>query len=222
MTLAIKITLIRFPITIVILILLYQKSEVGYSLALVFFILGMLSDILDGYVARKWDQTSEIGGSLDAFLDKVLIYSVLFTLFRFGLYSPAVVFSMFFRDMIVDWSRNKIYDVRPGYGSNLWGKLKFTLQCGSILCGLLYYIEQTYSQLVLLANVLLWAAVFISVPGLWSIVLAVMSLNHPRPSLGIDEHSVNAPISRHSRQRRNTPGGQNPPSSSAASVMMSR
>jgi phosphatidylglycerophosphate synthase len=65
MTLAIKITLIRFPITIVILILLYQKSEVGYSLALVFFILGMLSDILDGYVARKWDQTSEIGGSLD-------------------------------------------------------------------------------------------------------------------------------------------------------------
>ena len=168
--LATWITASRFPMTIVMLILFFQNTSDLYLTTLVVFALAVFSDILDGYIARKFDQISKFGSRLDALLDKIMVYAMIFSLFYAGIYNPAVVFAMFFRDMLADGLRNYAYEVAESSGSNFWGKAKFTCQSISIGLGLIYCIGPEYSQCVWLANAFLILGFSLSLPGLLNIV----------------------------------------------------
>ncbi len=48
--------------------------ESAYSLAAWCFILASMSDWLDGYLARRWNQTSRFGALLDPIADKLLTF----------------------------------------------------------------------------------------------------------------------------------------------------
>ncbi|MGJ8673392.1 CDP-alcohol phosphatidyltransferase family protein [Rubritalea sp.] len=83
------ITLFRFALIPVfgVLAVMYGRSvEIGTPdetlrfLALGTFILAAASDGIDGYVARKYNQTSKLGAVLDALADKVLMLTGLITL----------------------------------------------------------------------------------------------------------------------------------------------
>ena len=45
--------------------------------AFILFIAAALSDILDGYLARKWGVVTDFGGVMDPFVDKVLVLGAL-------------------------------------------------------------------------------------------------------------------------------------------------
>jgi CDP-diacylglycerol--glycerol-3-phosphate 3-phosphatidyltransferase len=168
--LATWITASRFPLTIVMLILFFQNSRDLYLTTLAVFALAVISDILDGYIARKFGQVSKFGSRLDALLDKIMVYGMIFSLFYAGIYNPAVVFAMFFRDMLADGLRNYAYEVAESSGSNFWGKAKFACQSISIGLGLMFCIEPEYSQCVWLANAFLILGFSLSLPGLLNIV----------------------------------------------------
>lgn len=71
-------TLSRIFLAAVIFLLL-TRSE-GYFLAFILFFVAGITDYFDGYLARKYDLTSEIGEVLDPIADKILIVFVLFGL----------------------------------------------------------------------------------------------------------------------------------------------
>src|SRR5580693_5057681 len=108
MTVATQITLVRLAMLPALLGFFFQRNTAGYSICLGLFVLAVLSDILDGYVARRLNQVSVQGAMLDALADKLLIYTMLFSLFYVRIYDPIVLFPMFFRDMLVDGFRNKL------------------------------------------------------------------------------------------------------------------
>jgi CDP-diacylglycerol---glycerol-3-phosphate 3-phosphatidyltransferase len=182
MTIPTCITIGRLFITILMLIAFYQSSVLGYIAVLFLFSIAIISDILDGHLARKYNQVSEIGSKLDPLIDKIMMYSLLFSLFYVGVYSPLVIFSIFFRDMIADGLRNYISELSTGYGSNIWGKVKFALQSFSVCCGLLFFIDPYFEHCIFLANAFLLTALILSLPGLVYIVSDFLRIENKRRS----------------------------------------
>ena len=71
-------TLSRIFIACLIFILL--TSPDGYFLALFLFFIAGMTDYLDGYLARKYNEVSQLGEILDPIADKILILFALFGL----------------------------------------------------------------------------------------------------------------------------------------------
>ena len=120
MNLANKITISRIIISIVIMILLLFPFEglglelpsyivngniyveLKYIIAGILFIIGSLTDFLDGYVARKYNMVTEFGKMVDAISDKMLTNSLLVILASNGMISPVIAVIFIVRDIVVD------------------------------------------------------------------------------------------------------------------------
>lgn len=72
------ITLIRIFIAMIIFCLLILSNN--YLLALILFFIASLTDYFDGFLARKYEASSQIGEILDPIADKILIVFLLFGL----------------------------------------------------------------------------------------------------------------------------------------------
>jgi CDP-diacylglycerol--glycerol-3-phosphate 3-phosphatidyltransferase len=171
MTVATSITFSRLLAAALMLPFIYLHSGIGFQIATAIFVCAIASDALDGFVARKLNQTTTLGAKLDPLVDKILIYSSLFGLMQMNAVSPMFVYPMFFRDMMVDGLRNKATQNSAVLGANVWGKAKFSLQSVSILFGLSYCITSN-DWLILGANASLIAALVASLPGVLIVVSA--------------------------------------------------
>lgn len=94
----------------------------GVLLAIYFLV--YLSDIADGYFARKFDQVSELGKIIDPLADKVLVILVVSYLFYFELIPSYYYLIIILRDLIIFiggiFVSKKIGKVLP---SNYLGKI---------------------------------------------------------------------------------------------------
>ena len=114
-----KLTFFRIILTIIMIIILifpfylvgisFPQYEVmgiyvrlEYIIAGIIFIVASLTDFLDGYLARKNNQVTDLGKMLDAIADKVLVNSALIILAYKGFIPVAIPVIIIFRDTIVD------------------------------------------------------------------------------------------------------------------------
>jgi len=73
-----------------------------YIISGMLFILASLTDLVDGYLARKYNMVTDFGKMMDAIADKVLVNSVLIILTANGFVHPLVTVVIVIRDIIVD------------------------------------------------------------------------------------------------------------------------
>ncbi len=115
-----------------------------YSLhvwAFVFFCLGVLSDVLDGYIARKNRTVTRLGTILDPLADKILVIGVLIALIKIMDVPYWMVIIIVFREFAVTGLRIVAATENTVISANFWGKLKTTSQFISICFLILGYRE---------------------------------------------------------------------------------
>lgn len=76
-----KITLLRIVLVPVYVVLMLLELPIA---ALIVFILAGLSDSLDGYIARNYNQITDFGKFADPLADKILILSAILLFVQFG------------------------------------------------------------------------------------------------------------------------------------------
>jgi len=148
MNIANKISIFRIlsvPFFIACLIYYAPERDFLRVTALVIFILGAISDALDGYVARKAKLQSQAGLVLDPLGDKLLLMSAfifLSPISKLSLHFPLwVTFIMISRDAIIILGAVVIYMVKQKldmYPSK-WGKLTTIFQMLAVISVLLQW-----------------------------------------------------------------------------------
>ncbi|MBQ8192484.1 MAG: CDP-alcohol phosphatidyltransferase family protein [Bacilli bacterium] len=76
-------------IALVIGFILFLKEKIVMSICL--YIYGSISDALDGYLARKWNAYTKLGGYLDATSDKLYALSIIVISVMYGNYLILIV-----------------------------------------------------------------------------------------------------------------------------------
>ena len=158
MNLPTKITISRIIIVVGMLIALFVLSLLNitvptlgnsginliYFITAIVFIIASATDWLDGYLARKNNQITDLGKFLDPIADKLLIDGLLIFLIVAPNYAPSTLtFSLWCaiiliaRDLIVDALRLIAVTKNKVIAANIFGKAKTVLQMVAIVAILL-------------------------------------------------------------------------------------
>ena len=148
----------------------YVLVDTMYWLAAVLFALAAMTDWLDGYLARRLNQTTPFGAFLDPVADKLIVVTALVLLIgshsNLWLTIPGVI--IIGREIVVSALREWMSEVnRRGFVAVSWlGRLKTALQMFSIIV-LLANPPLLERPWVIVGYVLLYAAALMT---LWSMV----------------------------------------------------
>ncbi len=94
-------TILRILLTPFIVWALLVASQLTILGGLALFTLAVLTDFFDGFFARRWGVTSQLGSFLDPLADKLLLWPLLGIFASFGLYSLFVFYAIIIRDFLV-------------------------------------------------------------------------------------------------------------------------
>ena len=94
-------TLLRIVLVPVFVIAYYLPYVWANVLATVVFVLAAITDWLDGYLARRWNQQSAFGAFLDPVADKLMVAAALIMLVADGRVHMQVIDSRLFALMVV-------------------------------------------------------------------------------------------------------------------------
>ena len=152
MTLPHYLTFIRIFLSPVFLLVYMYHEEFGLSpvaLPLVLVILlgiSELSDALDGYIARKYDQVTDLGKILDPMADSIYRISIFLTFTKEPVNIPmGLVFIFLYRDSMVSTLRTICAFKGFALAARRSGKIKAVLQAIMAFCVLFLMLLQACS-----------------------------------------------------------------------------
>lgn len=125
----------RIAIIPVMIWLFYVDSAVAAWVNVALFVIAGITDFLDGYLARMWNQTTILGKFLDSSTDKMLVGVALFLLVAFGRLDgiwiiPAAL--IYLREILVAGVREFMGLYNIVVHISKMGKWKLTVQMVSI------------------------------------------------------------------------------------------
>ena len=127
--------------------LLLQPELISRVIAFVLFVFASVTDLIDGYLARKWKQETELGKFLDPLADKFLVLGAFLTFF--GMSSQVklwMVLCIVGRDMLITVMRWLAIHKGTSLRTSVFGKIKTSFQMFAIGTILLSFTLITYKQ----------------------------------------------------------------------------
>ena len=156
------ITMLRVTVIPVLFLLLLPPDRVVSLVIAVIFILAALTDLLDGYVARRYGITTKIGKLLDPTADKLILATAMILLIPIGRIPAWVVAIMVTRDFAIDGIRSiallsgRVIDASP------LGKQKTLCQIVAVSALIIHY-PLFGIDAHMVGTVVLYVALFLSI-----------------------------------------------------------
>tara|TARA_Y100000310_G_scaffold341787_1_gene442109 strand:- start:10532 stop:11092 length:561 start_codon:yes stop_codon:yes gene_type:complete len=126
-------TISRFLLVPVIAFLLYSKNPNHILISILLFLVAVITDWADGFIAREKNQKSVFGTLFDPLIDKMLILTIFFIFVDLGLIPLWMVLLILFRELLVSGIRQICSSVKKVVGANWMGKSKFIMQTVLVL-----------------------------------------------------------------------------------------
>ncbi len=179
MTLPNILTLLRMALIPCFVAVFYLPFRRAHLLAAALFALAAITDWLDGYLARRLNQTSKLGAFLDPVADKLMVVVVLVILLevRHSLWLAAPVAVIIGREIAVSALREWMAEIgsRRKVAVSMLGKIKTTLQMIALTIMIIGVGPDVPSYMYVLGMVMLYAAAIMT---LWS-MFAYLALAWP-------------------------------------------
>ena len=122
----------------------FERAIVNFPtntiIALVLFCVASLTDFLDGYVARKYNQVTDFGKFVDPLADKLLVTSALVLFVEQNAMAGWMVCVIIARELIITSLRVVAANKGRVLAATWTGKVKTCVQIGGIIVIYLYYI----------------------------------------------------------------------------------
>ena len=141
-------------------------TETRNQLSAWLFIIAAVTDWLDGYLARKWNQTSNFGAFLDPVADKLIVSTALVLLVADGRASELVTIIIIGREITISALREWMATMgkRKSVAVNMIGKFKTAAQLVAIPmllhAGVIFGLD-----MIFWGTLLIWVAAILT---LWS------------------------------------------------------
>lgn len=133
MTTANKITMVRILIIPFFIYFALQADKTSLIIALVLFCLASVTDFLDGYIARKYNQVTDFGKFVDPLADKLLVTAALLIFIEKGIFPAWMVFIVLAREFIITSLRNVAAAKGKVLAASWTGKVKTCVQIAGII-----------------------------------------------------------------------------------------
>ncbi len=192
MSLPNKLTIVRLVLSPLLFVVFFipvwtGAFQAGSVVAIwIIFLTVELTDILDGHLARKWDQVSDVGKVLDPFADVVsrLTYFICFT--GFGVMPIWILAILVYREIGITFLRSVLFRRGIAVAANAWGKAKAVTYAVAGVAGFavvsidrLGLFPSSFKVLSLIALVIFLLAVVASVGSFVTYLLALISSERP-------------------------------------------
>jgi len=166
-------TLLRLLFIPIFVLGFYIPWRYAHVLASSIFVLGALTDALDGYLARNLNQVTKFGAFLDPVVDKlIVVIALLLIVGEMGtMYVTIPALVIVGREIIVSALREWMAEIgkRTSVAVSFVGKIKTALQMCAVIVLLLYSPEYNVS-LKITGIILLYIS---SLLTLWSMVMYI-------------------------------------------------
>ncbi len=163
MTTANKLTLLRIILVPVIWVLAISENPwMSFAAALV-FVLVSITDMLDGYLARKNGEVTSLGKILDPVADKLAFFAAALPLMARGEVAGWMIMVFFGREILVSALRQVVVAQSGNVvAAKMWGKLKTVFQDIAVVV-LLVTPLLPWLDKIWLGDILMWIAVILTI-----------------------------------------------------------
>lgn len=157
-------TVLRIILVPIYLYFFYSVKENHLFYAGIVFIMAGISDVLDGYIARKYNLTTKIGAALDPLADKLMTFAVLISFTTAQLIPAWVLLVLGVKEalMIIGGFVLYLFKGKKVLPSNKYGKIATVSFYATILSIVFKFPSPNVTKLLILTTVILNILAFIN------------------------------------------------------------
>ncbi|MBP3328026.1 MAG: CDP-diacylglycerol--glycerol-3-phosphate 3-phosphatidyltransferase [Clostridia bacterium] len=167
-----KISIFRIFLVPVFLGVFLMDIPFRYLIAVAIFILGAISDAVDGHLARKHNLITVFGQFLDPIADKMLVTAGLLAFMKDGLCNIWIVMAILVREFVMTSLRLIASAQGVVIPANIFGKIKTVMQMTALItvmifCGINELITLPFS-------IPLFSNIFLGITAVMGIISAII------------------------------------------------
>ncbi len=157
-------TLLRF-LMIGVMIWFFLRGHPIYAMYI--YMLAVFTDLLDGFIARKFDMVTNLGKLIDPLADKLLQIAAVFCMFWVGYLPIAVFILIVLCEVLMVYGASFLFLKRHiVISANLFGKIASALLYGAILSVFLHEYTQPFDVFAIIFSI---ALLYASLAQYWYI-----------------------------------------------------